>query len=340
MSNSATNYPNVVIDKPNQFPWKLYDMLQTAEKRNEEHIISWINDGKAFKVHDRDLFIEEYMKKMFNQTKFKSFQRQLNLWGFERVQNGPDKGSYFHPLFVRGKRESCQHLSRVRLKGAGEKVTQQGSIDKSESKFSPCPPSVSSTAAETISTTGPTTFPVTLNPSSAAGTGNAPSSSPISLLGAYVDVLQPTSSTAAETNSNEDSRQQQFAELIQYHTNNTSQKRREMIRNAAIGLRPDMSIAVIGAPIYATATDTSKRDAGDDDQKQRYQEDKNQQQHKQSIRTECPSHSSEGAPTPRRRSGGTSGLEALLSVTAQRRREEELALLRGLSDHGAMSHTG
>lgn len=66
----------MVIDKPNQFPWKLYDMLDSAEKRGEEHVISWIRDGTAFKVHNREVFIEEYMKKQFNQTKFKSFQRQ------------------------------------------------------------------------------------------------------------------------------------------------------------------------------------------------------------------------------------------------------------------------
>jgi hypothetical protein len=73
-NNSSNN--KMVIDKPNQFPWKLYDMLDTAEKRNEEQVISWIRHGTAFKVHDRDVFIERYMKKMFNQTKFKSFQRQ------------------------------------------------------------------------------------------------------------------------------------------------------------------------------------------------------------------------------------------------------------------------
>lgn len=106
-------------DRPNQFPWKLYDMIDTAEKRNEEHIISWIRDGTAFKVHDRDAFMGEYMTKMFNQTKYKSFQRQLNLWGFERFQHGPDKGAYYHPLFVKGNRECCSLLTRVRLKGEG-----------------------------------------------------------------------------------------------------------------------------------------------------------------------------------------------------------------------------
>ena len=74
--SNSNNNSKMVIDKPNQFPWKLYDMLDAAENRNEDHVISWIRNGTAFKVHDRDVFIERYMKKMFNQTKFKSFQRQ------------------------------------------------------------------------------------------------------------------------------------------------------------------------------------------------------------------------------------------------------------------------
>lgn len=131
-----------------------------------------------------------------------------------------------------------------------------------------------------------------------------------------------------------------------------------MIRNAAIGLSPDLSIAVVGAPIYATATDTSKCDSGDTDQQQRRQQHENQEHqlppthqkerqeityysHSQQQARLQPEHPSQiGREQTSRRRSTSSGLEALLSVTAQRRREEELALLRGLSDHGAMSHTG
>jgi len=349
MSNTInTTSPNVaILDKPNQLPWKLYDMLDMAEWRNEEHIISWIKNGRAFKVHNRDLFIEQYMKKMFNQTKFKSFQRQLNLWGFERVQNGPDKGSYFHPLFVKGQKDCCHRLSRVRLRGT--------TGDKTGSPFSPH--SASSTASETIYTTGAAIFPVTVTASSVVGAGNdTATASPISLLGAFVDVSRPRSSTTAtETSFHGDSlQQQQFADLIQYHI---SDQRREMIRNAAIGLSPDLSIAVVGTPVFATAADTSQCHAGEEDLQRHQQEYKQLPTHQiegqqkvedqericllqqQQERIQLKQQPQIDQEQQSHRRSTSSGLEALLSVSAQRRREEELALLTGLSDHGAMSHT-
>jgi len=376
-----SNTSNSPIDKPNQFPWKLYDMLHTAEKRNEEHIISWIREGKAFKVHNRNLFIEEYMKKMFNQTKYKSFQRQLNLWGFERVQNGSDKGSYFHPLFVKGRRDCCQRLTRVRLKGTGEKAAQHGAVDSPEQDYSSI--SVASGTIDSFPAPVATKFPSAALPVTRAG-----NVATAALLGASVGVPGPTSTTAVEASLQGASGQQQSVDLIHYHT---SQQRREMIRNAAIGLRPDLSLAVVGAPLFATAFDTTENVVDSDlqrdqlvhnnqnqkqheEQKQQiqqqpqhqnhqqrlqllaYQEHQSQhqsqllQQHHEHIQLEQQSQSQsqplaqhtlpQSHPEePRRRQSGSSGLEALLSVSAQRRREEELALLLGLSDPGGMSHS-
>jgi len=267
MSNTSIS----PIDKPNQFPWKLYDMLLTAEKRNEEHIISWIRGGKAFKVHNRNLFIEEYMKKMFNQTKYKSFQRQLNLWGFERVQNGPDKGSYFHPLFLKGRRDCCQCLTRVRLKGTGEKAAQHGVVDSPEQEYSPI--SVASATAGSFSAPGATKFPSAALP--VTRVGNVATAA---LLGASVGVPGPTSTTAVEASLQGTSGQQQFVDLIHYHT---SQQRREMIRNAAIGLRPDLSLAVVGAPLFATAFDTTDNVVDRDLQRDQLFQKKQMQKQKQ-----------------------------------------------------------
>ena len=96
------------------FPWKLHDMLQTVERDGQDDVVSWLPDGKSFKVHDTNTFVNEIMPKHFKQTKYKSFQRQLNLWGFKRItkSNGPDKGAYSHPQFLKGQKSLCRHLCR------------------------------------------------------------------------------------------------------------------------------------------------------------------------------------------------------------------------------------
>jgi hypothetical protein len=53
------------------------------------------------------------MKNHFQQTKYKSFQRQLNLWGFERnTKESIERGSYHHPLFIKGRKDFCQEMGR------------------------------------------------------------------------------------------------------------------------------------------------------------------------------------------------------------------------------------
>ncbi|CAJ1959672.1 unnamed protein product [Cylindrotheca closterium] len=100
-----------------QFPWKLHEMLDVVEQRGETSVVSWLPGGTAFRVHDPIQFVDQIMKKCFNQTKYKSFQRQLNLWGFERViRESAEKGSYYHPLFLRGRRDLCQEMARQKVK--------------------------------------------------------------------------------------------------------------------------------------------------------------------------------------------------------------------------------
>lgn len=42
----------------------------------------------------------------------RSFQRQLNLYGFVRISSGPHKGCYAHAKFRKGHRELCQQVTR------------------------------------------------------------------------------------------------------------------------------------------------------------------------------------------------------------------------------------
>ncbi|CAJ1934582.1 unnamed protein product [Cylindrotheca closterium] len=106
-------------DITNQFPWRLHQMLDTVEKEGNASIISWLpgHPQDTFKVHDKDIFTEQVMPRFFNQTKFKSFLRQLNLWGFERILKSGDRyGGYRHSLFIKNRPDLCIHMKRVKIK--------------------------------------------------------------------------------------------------------------------------------------------------------------------------------------------------------------------------------
>jgi hypothetical protein len=89
------------------FVWKLYEMLEDVEITGNQHIVSWVGNGRAFKVHDLKSFVDKIIPMHFNQTKFKSFQRQLYFYEFKRIPSGPDAGFYYHPKFVRGIKTLC-----------------------------------------------------------------------------------------------------------------------------------------------------------------------------------------------------------------------------------------
>jgi hypothetical protein len=94
-----------------QFPGKLHDMMTYVEHQGLMYIISWIRNGRAFMVHDPEKLLE-ILPTFFGQTKYRSFQRQLNMWHFQRILDGPDKGAFVHPFFVRGNKLLCGRMSR------------------------------------------------------------------------------------------------------------------------------------------------------------------------------------------------------------------------------------
>jgi hypothetical protein len=70
-------------------------MLNDAHIRDFEDIVSWIpaetEVTSVFKVHDKTKFEESILPKYFSSTKYRSFQRQLNLYRFARQDK---KGEY------------------------------------------------------------------------------------------------------------------------------------------------------------------------------------------------------------------------------------------------------
>jgi hypothetical protein len=94
------------------FPCKLHRMLHDAEQDGFEHIVSWVKNGRAFKVHDAAQFMVQVSPNYFDHSKYESLRRQLNIYGFHRVMKGEDRGQYSHPLFLRGRWDLCRQIHR------------------------------------------------------------------------------------------------------------------------------------------------------------------------------------------------------------------------------------
>jgi hypothetical protein len=116
-------------------------MLDDIERDGYGDVVSWQPHGRCFVVHKPKAFVNHIMPTYFKQSKFPSFQRQLNLYGFQRLTKGPDKGGYYNELFLRGKVFLAHRIQRMRVKGTG--VRARSSPD-TEPDFQKMPPVVSS----------------------------------------------------------------------------------------------------------------------------------------------------------------------------------------------------
>lgn len=172
------------------FPWKLHHMLEEAEKKEGgfTNVVSWLPDGKAFKIYDETTFVSTVMKTYFNQTKIKSFTRQLYIYGFLKIPSGPNEGAFYHPEFIRNNKESCFSLRRnqagdrrrtkVNRRGSASSVTSTSSFESYDSGVQQLPPNfIGSTKAKRRSSLSdyvcgkPTHTPMPRRGSIGAGSG-------------------------------------------------------------------------------------------------------------------------------------------------------------------------
>jgi hypothetical protein len=106
---SSISFSNI-----SQICFCLFDALQLLEILSDEshsELISWCVHGNGFLIHKKKLFASEVLPKYFKASKFTSFTRKLNRWGFNRVPRGPETGAYYHKLFRRDKPELCLQMT-------------------------------------------------------------------------------------------------------------------------------------------------------------------------------------------------------------------------------------
>ena len=106
-----------------QFPVKLQTLLRVVEKLGLNHIFGWQPHGRSFTIRDPAEFESIMTTRFFNQRQISSFRRQLNLYNFKRITRGPDAGSYYHEMFLRGKPLFAYKMTRRKVKGTKFRAT-------------------------------------------------------------------------------------------------------------------------------------------------------------------------------------------------------------------------
>ena len=124
------------------FPLKLHAVLDQVEMDGLSHIVSWQPHGRAFVIHKPKEFTDHVMPAYFRQTKLTSFQRQLNLYGFNRLTRGNDSGGYYHELFLRGKPFLCKKMIRTKVKGTRFKAASSPDQEPDFYSMVSCPQSL------------------------------------------------------------------------------------------------------------------------------------------------------------------------------------------------------
>eukprot|EP00429_Kryptoperidinium_foliaceum_P002789 CAMPEP_0176006730 /NCGR_PEP_ID=MMETSP0120_2-20121206/2872_1 /TAXON_ID=160619 /ORGANISM="Kryptoperidinium foliaceum, Strain CCMP 1326" /LENGTH=253 /DNA_ID=CAMNT_0017339477 /DNA_START=96 /DNA_END=854 /DNA_ORIENTATION=+ len=93
-----------------RFPVKLYALLSQP---NLSHVITWMPHGRSWKVLKPRIFETAVLPVFFESDNYHSFNRVINAWSFRRKSSGPDRGSYFHELFLRGKPHLQKYMRRL-----------------------------------------------------------------------------------------------------------------------------------------------------------------------------------------------------------------------------------
>ncbi|KAI5954664.1 CTA8 [Candida jiufengensis] len=127
------------------FVMKIWSMVN--DKSNDEYI-RWNEDGKTFQVFKREDFVHKILPAYFKHQNMSSFVRQLNMYGFHKVQdisngtlhpncdkNGGDEVWQFeNPNFIKGREDLLEHI--VRNKSVSHEENQLTDTNQSSNEMS------------------------------------------------------------------------------------------------------------------------------------------------------------------------------------------------------------
>jgi len=109
---------------------KTYKMIESSPPE----IAAWTADGEMFVVKDPDEFAAQIIPQYFDHNKFSSFARQLNFYGFRKMQSKPIRNSdfdantakhvtFYNENFKRGRHDLLKKIQRS-TRGGGSNAGQ------------------------------------------------------------------------------------------------------------------------------------------------------------------------------------------------------------------------